>query len=125
MTDFQFYIKSYFGHNRALEKWYGGATGLKMLAPTSSTTLIFIIFFDVFSFLWSSFRFCSPPPRDGTHSGTTEGFHDLPLEHFDNHDYYDDTDADTDNRTGDDSDDDINTHIIVGSINDSESIPYS
>ena len=49
MTDFQFYIRSYFGHNQALEKWYGGATGLKMLALTSSTTLIFIIFSDVFA----------------------------------------------------------------------------
>ena len=39
---------------------------------------------------------------------------------FDNHDYDDDTDADTDNDTGDDTDYDINTHIIVWSINDNE-----
>ena len=44
--------------------------------------------------------------------------------YLDNHDY-DDTDAATDNDTGVDTDDDINTHTIVWSINDNESLPYT
>ena len=41
-------------------------------------------------------------------------------DYFDNHDYDDDTGADTDHDTGDDTDYDINTHIIVWFINDNE-----
>ena len=36
--------------------------------------------------------------------------------YFDINDYDDDTYADKDNGTGDDTDDDINTHIIVWSV---------
>ena len=36
--------------------------------------------------------------------------------YLDNHDYDDDTDAGTDNDTGDYTDDDIITHIIVWSV---------
>ena len=48
IPDFQFYLKKYFGHKPALEKWSRGATALEMTGSTRSTTLVLTIFFDFF-----------------------------------------------------------------------------
>ena len=48
IPDFQFYVKKYFGHKPALEKWSRGATGSEMTGSTRSTTLVLTIFFDFF-----------------------------------------------------------------------------
>ena len=45
--------------------------------------------------------------------------------YFDNHDYDNDTDADADTDTGDDTDAEINTHIIVWYINEDEWLPHT
>ena len=39
------FTKTYFGHERPLEKRSDGATGLEMTSSSSSTTLVLTIFF--------------------------------------------------------------------------------
>ena len=47
-ADFSIYHKKYFAHGTRLESCYDLELTLKMTGKKSSTTLVFIIFFDIF-----------------------------------------------------------------------------